>query len=102
MLMRAREGARTFWIQHGPFSPHVASQTRIDLLVYIYKKDLHFLNTTQKYRLGWQSCRILGQKLSYDTEGRISCSLLSTRLNSWGSAIIFRLDVEEKAGEKQT
>ena len=37
------------------------------------------------------------QKLSYDTEGRISCSLLSTRLNSWGSAIIFRLDVEEKA-----
>ena len=40
---------------------------------------------------------IMTQKLSYDTEGRISCSLLSTRLNSWGSAIIFRLDVEEKA-----
>ena len=35
MLMRTREGARTFWTQHGPFSPHVASQTRIDLVVYI-------------------------------------------------------------------
>ena len=47
MLMR-REGARTFWTQHGPFSPHVASQTRIDLLVYIYKKDLHFFKYYSK------------------------------------------------------
>ena len=42
MLMRTREGATTFLTQHGPFSPHVASRTRIDLVVYIYKKDLHF------------------------------------------------------------
>ena len=48
MLMRAREGARTFWIQHGLFSPHVASQTRIHLLVYIYKKDLHFVKYYSK------------------------------------------------------
>ena len=46
MLMRTREGATTFLTQHAPFSPHVASQTRIDLVVYIHKKDLHFLNTT--------------------------------------------------------
>ena len=42
MLMRTREGATTFLTQHGPFSPHVASRTRIDLVVYIYKKNLHF------------------------------------------------------------
>ena len=42
MLMRTREGATTFLTQHGPFSPHVASRTRIDLVVYIYKKDLYF------------------------------------------------------------
>ena len=35
-LMRTREGARTFLTQHGPFSPHVAFRTRIDLVVYIY------------------------------------------------------------------
>ena len=46
LSMRTREGATTFLTQHGPFSPHVASWTRIDLVVYIYKKDLHFLNTT--------------------------------------------------------
>ena len=39
--MRTREGATTFLTQHGPFSPHVASRTQIDLVVYIYKKDLH-------------------------------------------------------------
>ena len=42
MLMCTREEARMFLPQHGPFSPHVASRTRIDLVVYIYKKDLHF------------------------------------------------------------
>ena len=36
MLIRTREGATTFLTQHGPFSPHVASRTRIDLVVYIY------------------------------------------------------------------
>ena len=35
MLMRTREGATTFLTKYGPFSPHVASQTRIDLVVYI-------------------------------------------------------------------
>ena len=35
-LMRTGDGARTFLTQHGPFSPHVASRTRIDLVVYIY------------------------------------------------------------------
>ena len=43
MLMRTREGATTFLTQHGPFSSHVASRTRIDLVVYLYKKYLHFL-----------------------------------------------------------
>ena len=47
MLMRTREGATMVLTQQfGPFLPHVASRTRIDLVVYIYKKDLHFLNTT--------------------------------------------------------
>ena len=34
--MRTREGATTSSTQHGPFSPHVASRKRIDLVVYIY------------------------------------------------------------------
>ena len=43
MLMRTREGATMVLTQQfGPFLPHVASRTRIDLIVYIYKKDLHF------------------------------------------------------------
>ena len=44
MLMRTKEGATTFLIHHGPFSPHVASRTRTDLVVYIYiyRKDLQF------------------------------------------------------------
>ena len=42
MLMRIREGATTFLTQHGPFSPHVASRTRIDLVVYIQKGSAFF------------------------------------------------------------
>ena len=48
-VMRTREGATTFMTQHGPFSPHVASRTRVKTYkrwqaAHLYRRETAFEN----------------------------------------------------------
>ena len=50
---------------------------------------LHFLNTTLKYWLGWQSCRILGQKLYINVEIILKYTVISISIMIFFYNILF-------------